>query len=84
MTELSELCSGGEFLLLHRLLQDIFTYAFFWLPRVNLSFKNKLPCIILFRFLEKSVCWNQIKFLCDECSVNPYDFFAKATTVFLK
>ena len=33
----------GELPLLHRLLQDIFTYALFWLPRVCLSLKKQLP-----------------------------------------
>ena len=54
----------GEFPLLHRLLQDIFTYALFWLPRVNLSLKNKLPYYTI------SFSWNkrllEPKFLCDE------------------
>ena len=72
----------GEFPLLHRLLQDIFTYALFWLPRVNLSLKNKLPYYTI------SFSWNkrllEPKFLCDECSVNLYNFFAKVTTLFLK
>ena len=49
---------GGEFPLLDRLLQDIFTYALFWLPRVNLPLKTSFP-IKLFRFLETNVCWNQ-------------------------
>ena len=72
----------GEFPLLHRLLQDIFTYALFWLPRDNLSLKNKLP------FYTISFSWNkrllEPKFLCDECSVNLYNFFAKVTTLSLK
>ena len=73
----------GEFPFLHRLLQDIFTYALFWLPRVNLSLKNKLPYYTI------SFSWNRLllepKFLCDECSVNLYNFFlAKVTTLFLK
>ena len=66
---------GGEFPLLHRLLQDIFTYALFWLPRVNLSLKNKLPYYTI------SFSWNkrllELKFLCDECSVNPYIFLRR-------
>ena len=52
----------GKFLLLHSLLQDIFIYALFWLPRVNLSLKNVLPYytpMTVFRFLETNVCWNQ-------------------------
>ena len=74
----------GEFPLLHRLLQDIFTYALFWLPRVNLSLKNQLP------YYTYSFSWNkrllEPKFLCNECSVNLniYIFFAKVTTLFLK
>ena len=73
---------GGEFPLLHRLLQDIFTYALFWLPRVNLSLKNKLLYYtILFSWYKRLV---EPKLLCDECSVNPYNFFfAKVTTLFL-
>ena len=72
----------GEFPLLHRLLQDIFTYALFWLPRVYLSLKKQLPYYTI------SFSWNkrllEPKFLCDECSVNLYNFFAKVTTLFLK
>ena len=72
----------GEFPLLHRLLQYIFTYALFWLPRVNFSLKNLPPYFTI------SLSWNQRllepKFLCDECSVNLYNFFAKVTTLFLK
>ena len=68
---------GGEFPLLHRLLQDIFTYALFCgLPRVNLSLKNKIPHYTI------SFSWNkrllEPKFLCDECSVNPSSFFCEA------
>ena len=33
----------GEFPFLHRLLQYIFTYVLFWLPRVNFSLKNLPP-----------------------------------------
>ena len=47
----------GEFPFLPRLLQDIFTYALFWLPRV-FPLNSSFP-IILFRFLETNVCWNQ-------------------------
>ena len=72
----------GAFPLLHRLLQDIFTYALFWLPRVYLSLKKQLPYYTI------SFSWNkrllEPKFLCDECSVNLYNFFAKVTTLFLK
>ena len=72
----------GEFPLLHRLLQYIFTYALFWLPRVCLSHKKQLPYYTI------SFSWNkrllEPKFLCDECSVNLYNFFAKVTTLFLK
>ena len=72
----------GEFPLLHRLLQYIFTYALFWLPRVCLSLKKQLPYYTI------SFSWNkrllEPKFLCDECSVNLYNFFAKVTTLFLK
>ena len=72
----------GEFPLLHRLLQYIFTYALFWLPRVNFSLKNLPPYFTI------SFSWNkrllEPKFLCDECSVNLYNFFAKVTTLLLK
>ena len=72
----------GEFPLPHRLLQYIFTYALFWLPRVCLSLKKQLPYYTI------SFSWNkrllEPKFLCDECSVNLYNFFAKVTTLFLK
>ena len=74
----------GEFPLLHSLLQDIFTYALFWLPRVNLSLKHLLP------YYTNSFSWNkrllEPKFLCNEWSVNLniYIFFAKVTTLFLK
>ena len=54
----------GAFPLLHRLLQDIFTYALFWLPRVYLSLKKQLPYYTI------SFSWNkrllEPKFLCDE------------------
>ena len=70
----------GEFPLLHRLLQDIFTYALFWLPRVNLSLKNQLPYYTI------SFSWNkrllEPKFLCDECSVNLYNFFREGNNTF--
>ena len=73
----------GEFPLLHRPLQDIFTYGLFWLPRVNISLKNQLP------YYTNSFSWNkrllEPKFLCDEYSVNLYNlFFVKVTTPFLK
>ena len=72
----------GKFPLLHRLLQDIFTYALFWLPRVYLSLKKQLPYYTI------SFSWNkrllETKFLCDERSVNLYNFFTKVTTLFLK
>ena len=72
----------GEFPLLHRLLQYIFTYALFWLPRVCLSHKKQLPYYTI------SFSWNkrllEPKFLCDECSVNLYNFFAKVATLFLQ
>ena len=66
----------------HRLLEDIFTYALFWLTRVCVSLKKQLPyCTISFS-------WNQRllepKFLCDECSVNLYNFFAKVRALFVK
>ena len=71
----------GEFPFLHRLLQYIFTYALFWLPRVNFFLKNLPPYFTI------SFSWNkrllEPKFLCDECSVNLYNFFAKVTTLFL-
>ena len=48
----------------HRLLQHIFACALFWIPRVNLSLKNKLPYHTI------SFSWNkrllEPKFLCDE------------------
>ena len=70
----------GEFPLLHRLLQDIFKYALFWLPRVNIFLKNLLPYYTISfswtrRFLEP-------KFLCDECSVNLYNFFCEGNNTF--
>ena len=72
----------GEFPFLHRLLQYIFTFALFWLPRVNFSLKNLPPYFTI------SFSWNkrllEPKFLCDECSVNLYNFFGKVTTLFLK
>ena len=72
----------GEFPLLHRLLQYIFTYALVWLPRVNFSIED-LP-----HYFTISFSWNkrllEPKFLCDECSVNLYNFFGKVTTLFLK
>ena len=40
LTGLRELCSAS---LLHRPLQDIFTFALFWLSRINLSLQNLLP-----------------------------------------
>ena len=65
----------GGFPLLHRLLQDIFTYPLFWLPRVCLSLKKQLPYYTI------SFSWNkrllEPKFLCDECSVNLYNFFLR-------
>ena len=70
----------GEFPLLHRLLQDIFTYALFWLPRVYLSLKKQLPYYTI------SFSWNkrllEPKFLCDECSVNLYTFFREGNNTF--
>ena len=72
----------GEFPFLHRLLQYIFTFASFWLPRVNFSLKNLPPYFTI------SFSWNkrllELKFLCDECSVNLYNFLAKVRTLFLK
>ena len=72
----------GEFPLLHRLLQDIFTYALFWLPRVCLSLKKQLPYYTI------SFSWNkhllEPKLLCDECSVNLYNFFCEWNNTFLK
>ena len=72
----------GEFPLLRRLLQYIFTYALFWLPSVCLSLKKQIPYYTI------SFSWSkrllEPKFLCDECSVNLYNFFAKVTTLFLK
>ena len=64
----------GEFPLLHRLLQDIFTYALFWLIRVNLSLKNSFApyYTISFRWNKRLL---EPKFLCDECPVNLYNFF---------
>ena len=70
----------GEFPFLHRLLQYIFTYALFWLPRVNFSLKNLPPYFTI------SLSWNQRllepKFLCDECSVNLYNFFCEGNNTF--
>ena len=72
----------GKFPFLHRLLQYILTYALFWLPRVNFSLKNLPPYFTI------SLSWNkrllEPKVLCDECSVNPYNFFGKVTTLFFK
>ena len=58
-------------------------YALFWLLGVNLSLKNQLSYYTI------SFSWNKRllkpKFLCEECSVNLYNFFfAKVTTLFLK
>ena len=70
----------GEFPFLHRLLQYIFTYALFWLPRVCLSHKKQLPYYTI------SFSWNkrllEPKFLCDECSVNLYNFFCEGNNTF--
>ena len=70
----------GEFPFLHRLLQYIFTYALFWLPRVCLSLKKQLPYYTI------SFSWNkrllEPKFLCDECSVNLYNFFCERNNTF--
>ena len=69
---------SGEFPLLHRLLQDIFTYALFWLPRVNLSLKNQLPYYTI------SFSWNkrllEPKF--DKCSISLYNFFYTGNNTF--
>ena len=69
----------GEFPLLHRLLQDIFKYALFWLI---FSLKTCFP-IILFRFLETNVSWNQ-SFYVMNVPLAFIIFFAKVTTLFLK
>ena len=72
LTELRELCSAS---LLHRPLQDIFTFALFWLPRINLSLQNQLSYYTI------SFSWSnsllEPRFLCDECSVNLHDFFLR-------
>ena len=55
----------GEFPLLHRLLQDIFTYALFWLPRLWLSLKkHEASQLYYFVFLKQTFA--EPKFLCDE------------------
>ena len=50
-----------------------FTYALFWLPKVNISLKKQLPYFTI------SFSWNkrllEPTILCDECSVNLYNFF---------
>ena len=67
----------------HRLLQHIFACALFWIPRVNLSLKKKSFPIILFRFLETNVCWNQSSYAMN-IPLTLIIFFAKVTTLFLK
>ena len=75
----------GEFPLLHHVLQDIFTYALFWLIRVNLSLKNQLPYYTInFRFLETNVCWNQISYAMNVPLTFIFFFLAKVTALFLK
>ena len=71
----------GEFPLLYILLQDIFTYALFLLPGVNLSLKNQLPYYIIYSvFLKQTFAGT--KFLRDECSVNLYNFFCEGNNTF--
>ena len=73
---------GEVFPLLHRLLQDIFTYALFWLPRVCFSLKKQLSYYTISFSRNKRLL--EPKFLCDECSVKLYNFFCEVTTIFLK
>ena len=64
----------------HRLLEDIFTYALFWLTRVCVSLKKQLPyCTISFSYNQRLL---EPKFLCDECSVNLYNFFCEGNNTF--
>ena len=52
----------GEFPFLHRLLKYTFTYALFWLPRVNFSLKNLPPLLsnslLTWRKQKTSKKWN--------------------------
>ena len=66
----------------HRLLEDIFTYALFWLTRVCVSLKKQLP-IVLFRFLITNVCWNQSSYAMN-VPLTFIIFFAKVRALFLK
>ena len=72
----------GEFPLLHTLLQYIFTYALFWLPRVCLSLKKQLPYYTI------SFSWNKRLLEQSSYAMNvPLTFiifFAKVITLFLK
>ena len=72
----------GEFPLLYILLQDIFTYALFLLPGVNLSLKNQLPYYII------SFSWNKRLLEQSSYAMNvPLTFIiflAKVTALFLK
>ena len=76
----------GEFPLLRHVLQDIFTYALFWLIRVQLPYHT-----INFRFLETNVCWNQISYAINVPLTSIFFFFwgggwgrGKVTALFLK
>ena len=73
----------GEFPLLHRLLQDISTYALFWLPRVCLSLKKQLPFYTISFFFDTNVCWNQNSYAMN-VPLTFIIFLAKVTTLFLK
>ena len=44
----------GQFPFLHKLLQYIFTYALFWLPRVNFSLKKPASLFYYFVFLKQT------------------------------
>ena len=77
LTELRELCSAS---LLHRPLQYIFTFALFWLPRINLSLQNQLPYYTISFFWTNSLL--EPRFLCDECSVNLHNFFCEGKNTF--
>ena len=63
----------GEFPLLHR-------YFYIRIVLVNLSLKNQLPYYTI------SFSWNkrllEPKFLCDECSINLYNFFYTGNNTF--
>ena len=67
----------GEFPLLHRLLQDIFTYALFWLPRLWLSLKkHEASQLYYFVFLKRTFAGTKV-LMRWICTVNIYNFFLR-------